>query len=128
MRPGLYPLLGRVSPVWEIYFLWPAEPEREEQMIRSLDEKGVDWALVTRDLLDGRPELSFENSHPRIWQHLEREFERVAAPGLPRGYRLLRRRESPVDGDDLLGIRVLERRVPDRSAHSRHSGLAVGLR
>ena len=30
MRPGLYPLLGRVSPVWEIYFLWVAEVEREQ--------------------------------------------------------------------------------------------------
>ena len=94
MRPGLYPLLGRVSPVWEIYFLWVAEVEREQRMIRRLDGDGVDWALVTRDLLDGRSELFLENSHPRVWQHLEREFEPVAAQGLPPDYRLLRRRGS----------------------------------
>jgi hypothetical protein len=94
--PGLYCVLGKRSPVWGLYFLWKADPEDEEAMIQRFEAERLDWALISTGAIDGREELRFWNSHPRVWAWLEREFEVVRDPGLPRGMLLLGR---PDDGD-----------------------------
>jgi hypothetical protein len=79
---GLYPLLGRRSPVWDIYPLWPSQGEADRAMLRELVDHHVRWALVhTRAATDGRPDLRFPSTHPEVWAYLEREFQPVARRG-----------------------------------------------
>jgi hypothetical protein len=91
-RPGLYPLLRKVSPSWWIYFLWPAREEEERELVAALEERHVNWALIIDKPTDDKPELLFRNSHPLVWQHLTREFEPFPAPDLPGDHLVLRRR------------------------------------
>lgn len=93
--PGLYPLLGKTSPVWEIYLLWRAEPDRQDEMIDRLEKTNVDWALISSGAIDDKDELRFWNTHPRVWSHFKRKFEIVPEPVLPKGMILLRRRGVP---------------------------------
>jgi hypothetical protein len=87
--PGLYPILGLRSPVWEIYPVWPGE-ERDERMVRELQDKDVRWALVGLDPEDnGNPALA--ETHPKTWRYLTETFERLRTPGLPRRLLLLHR-------------------------------------
>jgi hypothetical protein len=100
--PGLYPLLGKRSPVWEIYFLWPADAERQQAIIASLESEGVRWALLFGGALEDRPELHFANSHQQVWRYLQSRFEPVRDSRPRPGYRLLRRRPTgPAAGDPL---------------------------
>lgn len=87
--PGLYPILGLRSPVWEIYPVWPGE-ERDERMVRELQGKDVRWALVGLDPEDnGNPALA--ETHSKTWRYLTENFERLRTPGLPRRLLLLHR-------------------------------------
>jgi hypothetical protein len=87
--PGLYPILGLRSPVWEIYPVWPGD-ERDERMLRELQGKDVRWALVGLDPEDnGNPALA--ETHPRTWRYLTETFERLRTPGLPRRLLFLHR-------------------------------------
>ena len=75
--PGLYPIYGRRSPVWEIYFLLPQPPSKEEKMVEDLERNRVNWALVCHYYMDNRPELAFEHTHPYVWDYLNKNFQRV---------------------------------------------------
>ena len=88
-RATYYPLLGRVSPVWGLYFTRPGEGESDMEMIRALEEKPVNWVLMTRDkhyTPGGFPKL-----RPEVWKYLKREFRRVDTPELPSPNYLMRR-------------------------------------
>ena len=92
--PGLYPVLGRPSPTWWIYFFWPAEDGEQTRTIAEL-ERGANWALIFTDArLDNRADLAFRNSNPLVWHYLARSFQPVTDPRLPPGSLLLRRRGS----------------------------------
>jgi hypothetical protein len=91
--PGLYPVLGRTSPVWDIYPIWPARGARDRRMLGELEQAGVKWALVLPGFrMDGRDELSFANSYPEVFRYLMREFERLPAPRLAAGWWLMKKR------------------------------------
>jgi hypothetical protein len=92
--PGLYPVLGRESPVSDFYPIWPAQGERDETMLREIREAGVRWAVYTDYTAGEEPELQFPNTHPRVWSYLRESFERVPDPRLPRRVWLLRRSEE----------------------------------
>jgi hypothetical protein len=91
-RAGYYPLLRKASPVWDIYMLWPAPVEYQEQMIRTLEEKGVNWALIVHEYLLEDPRSAFARTHPKVMRYLTRNFEWIQAPELPLAHRLYRRR------------------------------------
>lgn len=92
--PGLYPILGRESPVSDFYPIWPARGERDETMLREIREKGVRWALYSDYTAGEEPELQFPNTHPEVWKYLQENFERVPVPRLPRRIWLLRRQDQ----------------------------------
>jgi hypothetical protein len=92
--PTLYPLLGKTSPVWGLYLVWTADAEEQDEIVRTLERKDVAWALIKDRPIDGKEELRFRNSHPRVWEHLHREFDRVRTPALPRRHLLFRRRSA----------------------------------
>jgi hypothetical protein len=78
-----YPILGKKSPVWEIYFLFPQSRSKQEEMINDLERKNVNWALICNWPLDGRDELRFSNTHSYMWQYLMENFEPVSVDTLP---------------------------------------------
>jgi hypothetical protein len=73
--PGLYTVLQKRSPLWEIYFLLPRPVSEQEKMVRDLESKRVKWALVCQHYVDERPELAFRNTHSFLWQYLVANFE-----------------------------------------------------
>jgi hypothetical protein len=89
---GLYPFLGRRAPVWEIYPIWPGLGGRDERMLRELVVNDVRWALIGAYAMQGGEELTLAETHPKTWNYLMREFERVPAGELPRRFLLLHRR------------------------------------
>jgi hypothetical protein len=91
-RPGLYPVLGRKSPDWWLYFLFPASTASQRRTIEHLDRTNVSLALLVDEAIDGREELRFRNSNPLVWEYLTGWFIDAGGPPLPPGYRLLRRR------------------------------------
>lgn len=90
-RATYYPLLHRRAPVWGIYFLPWAREQTDEEMIRSLEEQGVDWVLYVNERLAG-VESNFPTLRPRFWEYLHAEFRPVRGVALPRGHLLLERR------------------------------------
>jgi hypothetical protein len=91
-RPTMYPLLGKTSPLWWIYFLWPATEAEQEETLRRLDERGVNWALVVEKSFDRQEEYDFRHTNPRVWEHFQREWLLVRDPSVPKDYFLFRRR------------------------------------
>jgi hypothetical protein len=89
---GLYPFLGRHSPVWEIYPIWPGEGERDERMLRELQAHRVRWALIGAYARQGGEELTLAQTHPKVWLYLMQEFDRVPSGELPRRFLLLHKR------------------------------------
>lgn len=91
--PGLYPILRRPSPLWELYFFFPASVEAQEKDIQRLAAQKVNWALISTSTLDRREDLRFSATHPVLWQHLREHFVPVPQPCLPKTMQLLHRRE-----------------------------------
>jgi hypothetical protein len=92
--PGLYPFFGRLSPVWNVYPIWPSEGRLDQRMLGELKSKDVQWALLQNASVDGEFDLRFRNTHPEVWDYLMTEFEtaEVWKPGHPRRGLLLRRK------------------------------------
>ncbi len=91
-RPTLYPVLGKRSPVRQIYFLWFANPEEEREIAAELERRAVEWVLLVDTAVGSREDLRFANTHPHVMDHIERRFERVPTPLLPPDNSLWRRR------------------------------------
>jgi len=72
---GIYPALGRRSPVWDVYPIWPAPPRLDQRMLDEMKAKNVRWAIVTDYAVNGQDELDFAHTHPRVAGYLEQEFE-----------------------------------------------------
>jgi hypothetical protein len=77
--PGLYPILGRRSPVWDIYPIWPAEGWLDDRMLNELRDHHVEWAIVQNAAVDARDDLLFRNTHPQTWEYLMTNFDLEAA-------------------------------------------------
>lgn len=92
--PGLYPVLGKTSPVWDIYLLWKADDKKQDEMIARLRRERVDWALVWSGGLGESEDLRFRNTHQRVWEHFRSAFDLVRDPMLPRGFLLFHRRSE----------------------------------
>jgi hypothetical protein len=91
--PALYPIVGKMSPVWNSYFLVRETDEVQQKMIRDLGEKNVHWALVSNVIAaDDRNDLRFQNTHHLVWQYLLDEFEPVPIDGFLSGHKLYRRK------------------------------------
>ena len=89
--PGLYPILNRVSPLWEIYFLFPSPRGQQEGMVRVLKNKNVDWAIVSDLPTDHREDLRFSATHAVVWKYLTQNFQPVGDSRLPGSMTILHR-------------------------------------
>lgn len=72
--PALYASLFRDSPVYDTFCLYPADDGAQQQMIDAIERARVFAALVSDEPIDGREELRFSHTHPRVWEHLCSRF------------------------------------------------------
>jgi hypothetical protein len=93
-RVSYYPHLRRVAPLWDIYMLWSATDEYQDQMIRDLETKHVDWALIIAEALAEDPNTAFARTHPKVNAYLAREFDKIQDPQIPIGHYLMHRRSK----------------------------------
>ncbi|MBU0755515.1 MAG: hypothetical protein KJ645_10285 [Planctomycetes bacterium] len=84
--PGLYPLLQRVSPLWDVYFLFEEIESRQEEMVSELSEKNVNWLILNEQRL--------QDTHPLLCQHFMNEFESIPNQDLPPSFVLFRRKQG----------------------------------
>jgi hypothetical protein len=73
--PGMYPILGKQAPLWEVYSLFPESDSRQRDSIARLRRLGVDWVLVADVAPDPREDLRFRNTHPILWEHFRSDFD-----------------------------------------------------
>ena len=93
--PGLYPFTGRLSPIEQIYFIYPATPEEDSALLAEINAAGVQWVMMHDYALDGREELRFRNTNPIVFTYLRENFELVSIPTLPRDMFVLHRTRRP---------------------------------
>ena len=89
--PGLYPILDRTSPVWELDVFFPATEKRQKEIIAALGEKNVDWAIISNIPPDRRDDLRFSVTYPDVWRFLMKNFQPLAQPRLPGGLTIFHR-------------------------------------
>jgi len=87
---AVQPMLGRRSPVWDIYPFWQADDAEQDRMLRELAD--VRWALVDTRPVGLDPVMRLEVSHPRVWAWLQSEFERLPVTGSSEWVYFLRRK------------------------------------
>lgn len=90
--PMMYRILRKENPVWLLSFLFPDTERRQQEMIRGLGAKKVNYALIGDETVDGRDDLRFRNTHGTLYKHLMTEFEPIAVTGLPANYVFLHRK------------------------------------
>jgi len=106
--PGIYVVLGRPSPVWDILPTWPGVGGLDEEMLGELRAHRVRWALLAMYPLPPSEGEPFDRDFPATYRYLAAEFERVPTPELPRRVWLLEKREP--------GVSFPERKTRDRTA------------
>ncbi len=106
--PGIYVLLGRAAPVWDILPTWPGVGGLDEEMLRELRAHRVRWALLAMYPVPPSEGEPFDEDYPATYRYLMTEFERLPTPDLPRRVWLLRKREPAVS--------FRERNASDRTA------------
>lgn len=89
---GLYPLFGRRSPAWEIYPAWKADDAGQERLLGELAT--VEWVLVDARPIGGDEDMQLSRSHPRVWQMLMSDYDRVQVPGAPETLYFLHRKRA----------------------------------
>lgn len=73
--PGAYAALGRKSPMWEIYVLFPRSVAFQQAEIERIKAANPGFAVIDDFPLDGRDDLRFRNTHPIVDQYIRDNFE-----------------------------------------------------
>jgi len=78
--PGAYALLGVKSPVWEIYPLFPRGDDFQYQEIARLQQVRPALVLIDDIGVDGREDLRYARTHPRIWEYVNANYRQIQGP------------------------------------------------
>lgn len=89
---AFYPILGKKSPLWEIFHFFHPNEEVQREMIRELVEKQVNWAILADRPFVGIEDLRLRHSHAILWQYLQDWFEPVPIDGLPGDFQIRHRK------------------------------------
>jgi hypothetical protein len=95
--PGLYAITRRFSPTKQIYFIFAATPEEDRALLAEIESAGVKWAMLHDYPLDGRDDLRFRNTYPRVFAFLQEHFDPVTLPSLPPDMTIFHRRPAGAD-------------------------------
>lgn len=80
----LYPVLREKAPVYDIFGVWPASDQEQDRLLLEIARNPLRLAVIANHPLDGRQELRFSATHPRVWAHLTDHFDVLAEdPKLP---------------------------------------------
>ena len=79
----LYPMLKRKPPVYNLFCVYPATEEEESKMIGELSAHEISFILISNVPLDNREELRFSQTHPNVWQYINREFHILSEENMP---------------------------------------------
>ncbi|OZB59449.1 MAG: hypothetical protein B7X39_11545 [Lysobacterales bacterium 14-68-21] len=91
--PGAYALLGRKSPMWEIYPLSPRPAAFEREEIKRIQASKPGFVLVFDMPLDGRDALRFQNTHPLTYQYILDNFDPTSGSPNP-AYRIFKAKRA----------------------------------
>jgi hypothetical protein len=86
---ALYPVLELRAPVFDIFCLVPASHDEEERMLHSIETSRVRLVVIDNSEVDGREELRFSNTHPRVWEYLLDRFVPLRLPDISSNYHIL---------------------------------------
>jgi hypothetical protein len=89
--PTLYSVTQRRSPTWQIYFVSPPD---DVKLLDEIKKAGVQWVFFQDYALDGRQDLRFRNTNPRVIKYFAEEFTRVPIDTLPADMIVLHRRSA----------------------------------
>ncbi len=93
--PQLFPLLGVVSPVYDIYCIYPQPERHQARMIGEIERHAITVVLIFDFALDDRDDLRFPNTHPLVAAHVTERFaERIMLPDLHPHFRFYLRPTS----------------------------------
>jgi hypothetical protein len=92
--PGAYAALGRRSPLWEIYPLFPRSETFQRAEIERLEADPPGFALIVDVPLDGREDLLFAHTHALVDRHLRDHLTPVKPLARFPGYRIYVRQEG----------------------------------
>jgi len=90
--PGIYPILGKQAPLWEVYSLFPEPESQQREAIARLRRLGVDWVVLADIVPEPREDLRFRNTHRLMWEHFRKDFDWLAVDTRHPFIHLLRRR------------------------------------
>jgi len=91
----VYPVLGRSSPTYDTYCVYPATRDDQRTMVRQIEQGNVALVFVDNQPIDGRDDLRFARTHPEVWRFLERTFERMEVTGAPPDFHVRARSVRP---------------------------------
>jgi hypothetical protein len=92
--PGMYPILGKQAPLWEVYALFPEPESQQREAIARLRRLGVDWVVLADIVPEPRDDLRFRNTHRLMWEHFQQEFDWLVIDPRHPFVHLLRRRTA----------------------------------
>jgi hypothetical protein len=75
--PQILAALDRDSPAYDTFCLYPASDPEQQAMIEQLTRNDAQVALISDAQIDGREELRFSRTHPKVWEWLQAEFVRI---------------------------------------------------
>lgn len=78
--PGVYALLGVRAPVWEIYPVTPHNDAFQQQEITRIQRATPSLVLIYDVGVDGREDLRYEHTYPRVWRYINANYHRIPAP------------------------------------------------
>ncbi|HUL00929.1 MAG TPA: hypothetical protein VLX29_08750 [Nitrospirota bacterium] len=81
--PGLYPVLGLKSPVWEIYALFPRKKSFQDMEINRIQVANTRMVILADIALDGREELRFKSTHPVIYDFIRKNYRPLTIENSP---------------------------------------------
>ena len=91
---GLYPILQRESPIWDIYLLTPEAEGKQNEMIDQLEQNNVKWILLHNSPFDGRDERRISHTHKILWDYFYKNYDPVECPDLMPYMKLLHRKTN----------------------------------
>ncbi len=91
-QPGLYPIINRKSPVWDLAFYFPTTEQRQRQMIGELEAKNVNWAIISDIIPGSRDDVRFSATNELVWQYLMGNFAPFEISCLPRSMKIFHRK------------------------------------